>query len=207
MLELGAEQGVFRYCVRIRRLELTNICPLKHTPRDQGRFQRSSRIWSETVEVNTDIRLARLDSLHAGWAIQCPCLTPLLLACLSSPAPTPHHHSPHNSPTPRTTINLRRRPQRQTHTATPEKRSLSTTVRAQIEVHVCAVLIRAGQAGLTAQRVTLGRAEVVDHDDDGGAGVGEGVAAAVCLAGEAPAGSAGWTGAEAWADAEARRGC
>ncbi|KAK5098701.1 hypothetical protein LTS08_006079 [Lithohypha guttulata] len=122
-------------------------------------------------------------------------------------APTPHDHSPHNRATPRTTINLRGCPQRQTHTTTPEKRSLSTTVRAQIEIDICTVLIRAGQTGLAAEWVSLCWAEVVDHDDDGGAGVGEGVAAAVGLAGEAPAGSAGWTDAEPGTDAEARRGC
>lgn len=106
--------------------------------------------------------------------------------------------------------NLSRYSTRQAFTIITEERSLSARVAAQIKVDVSTVLVRAGEAVLDAQRVAVGRAEVVDYtgrvsqgtddywrqavrtlDDDARAGVGQRVAAGVCFADERPAGVAG----------------
>ena len=101
---------------------------------------------------------------------------------LTPPITLPHRALVRNGPTPRTTINLRRSPQRQSHPIIPEERSLCPRIRAQVEVDVRAVLVRAREPGLGAQRVSGGGTQVVDHDDDAGAGVGERVAGGVGLA-------------------------
>ena len=84
---------------------------------------------------------------------------------------------------------------------TSKERALGARVGAQVEVDVGAVLVGAGQADLAAQRVAGRGAQVVDHDDDAGACVGEGCARAVRLADELPARAAGGACAGAGADA------
>jgi len=54
----------------------------------------------------------------------------------------------YHSPTPKTTTNLRRRPQRQPNTVVPKKRRLSPRIRAQIEIDIRAVLVRVRETGL-----------------------------------------------------------
>ena len=107
-----------------------------------------------------------------------------------------------NSPTPLRTSNLHRRAHRQTLAIIPKERRLGPAVRAQIEVHVRAVLVRAREPVLGAQRVPARGAQVVDHHHDGGARVRQRVAARVRLAGQLPAGAARGARARAGAHAE-----
>lgn len=70
--------------------------------------------------------------------------------------------------------------------------------RIKINTHeVCAVLVGAGQAALGTEWVTISWAEVGDLDDDAVASVGDGVAGAVGLDDQLPAGSASWSGTSA----------
>jgi hypothetical protein len=55
---------------------------------------------------------------------------------------------------------------------------------------------------LRAERVALGRAQVVDHDDNGCASVGKLVAARVGFASQLPAGAASWAGTSTGTDTE-----
>jgi hypothetical protein len=65
---------------------------------------------------------------------------------------------------------------RKTNTISAEESSLRSTVAAQVEVDVGSVLIGAAKSVLSTQRVAIGWAEVVDHDHDGCASIGEGIA-------------------------------
>ena len=110
----------------------------------------------------------------------------------------------HNRARVRGTVDLLRGAYRQPNPSrdiTSKERALGARVGAQVEVDVGAVLVGAGQAALAAQRVAGRGAQVVDHGDDAGAGVGEGCARAVRLADELPARAAGGACAGAGADA------
>jgi len=69
--------------------------------------------------------------------------------------------------------------------------SLGTTVAAEVKVDVGAVLVGARETVLGAQWVAVGGTQVVDHDHDAGAGVGESVAGRVGQSDEFPARTAG----------------
>jgi len=103
--------------------------------------------------------------------------------------------------TPLAAIHLLSTTDSQSHTSTSKQRSTSSRINAQVKVEVGTVLVGATQSILCAQRVGVCRAKVCDLDDDGPT---EGllVAAGVGGGGQFPAGSAGWTGACAVADAE-----
>src|SRR5689334_20920919 len=88
--------------------------------------------------------------------------------------------STHHRATPCTTIDLLRRPNRESNTAVPEQRRCGTTVAAQIEVDVGPVLVGVRGGLLAAQRIALARTQVVDHHNDRSASVGKSIAAAVC---------------------------
>lgn len=79
-----------------------------------------------------------------------------------------HRHSPlmHNSTTPLATRNLHSSTHRQAHARIPKQCRVCTAVQTQIKVEVSAVLIRASQAILSAQRVAGSRAEIGDLHDD-----------------------------------------
>ena len=73
-------------------------------------------------------------------------------------------------------INLGSRTKCKSDTAVSKERSRSATVAAQIEVDVGAILVSTGKAVLRTQWVALSRAEVVDHDHNGSASIGQLVA-------------------------------
>ena len=101
-------------------------------------------------------------------------------------------------------VDLGRRTNSQANTSSDvasKEGALGARVGAQVEVDVGAVLVGTGHAALAAKWVAGGGAQVVDHDDNGRAGVGERGAGAVRLADELPAGAAGWAGTSARADA------
>jgi hypothetical protein len=107
-----------------------------------------------------------------------------------------------NSTTPLRARNLHSSTHSQSNPRVTEQSSVSTTVKTQVKVEVSAVLVGSCQAVLAAQRVSGCGAEVGDLDDDAVACVGELVAAAVCVGGEFPAGTAAGAGACSGADAE-----
>jgi len=96
---------------------------------------------------------------------------------------------------------LRRRSQGQPNTTASKQRRRRTIILTQVKVDIGTVLVSARQAVLAAQRVSRGRAQVVDLDDDGVCAV-EGVSAAVGLRSELVAEAAGGAGASAWANTE-----
>jgi hypothetical protein len=65
---------------------------------------------------------------------------------------------------------------RETNTISAEEGSLRSTVAAQVEVDVGSVLVGAAESVLGAQWIAISWAEVVDHDHDGCASIGEGIA-------------------------------
>jgi hypothetical protein len=101
----------------------------------------------------------------------------------------------HHGPTVQATANLLRCAYRQPDTTVAKQRRRGAAVTAKIKVDVGAVLIRVRGRLLAAQGVALAWAQVVDHDHNRVARVGELVAAAVGLRGQAPAGAAGGSGA------------
>jgi len=103
----------------------------------------------------------------------------------------------YNRTTPLVAVHLGGRANSQPNVGATKQRSVGVGVDAKVEVQVGAVLVRARQAGLRAERVARSRAQVGDHDDDTVAVVGDLVTAAVGLEGELPACSAAWTGTSA----------
>jgi len=76
-----------------------------------------------------------------------------------------------NSSRPLRAVNLGHRADCQANTTVPKECGSSSRVGAKVEVNVGTVLIGVGHGALRAQRVSLGRAEVVYHDNDAGPGV------------------------------------
>ena len=107
-----------------------------------------------------------------------------------------------DSTTPRRARDLDSRANSKPNPTASKQSPAGTRVDAEIKVEVGTVLVSAREAALRAKRVARSRAEVGDLHDDGIAGVGKLVAAAVGLRSELPASAAGGTGACAWADAE-----
>jgi len=107
----------------------------------------------------------------------------------------------HDRTTPCPTIDLHRCPDRQSYSIVSEERGLSPRVRAQIEVDIRTILVRPRESRLRAQWVSLRWAQIVNHDDDRCACIGERVAGGVGLTSESPAGAAGGTCASTGANA------
>ena len=110
---------------------------------------------------------------------------------------TSSNYLPHNTPTPLGAIYLRRATHAQTNTTVPKQRRVRPGINAKIEVEVCAILVRAREARLRAQRVALRWAKIGDHDDDAVARVADLTAGAVFLDRKLPACTAAGTGAGA----------
>lgn len=96
---------------------------------------------------------------------------------------TPRFHSMYHSARPSTTTNLLRSPHSKSNTIIPKESRLGPRIRTQIKIHIRTVLIRTAQPILCTQRVPLRWTQIVHHDDDTRAGVGELVPIGVCLTG------------------------
>lgn len=107
-----------------------------------------------------------------------------------------------NSAAPRRARDLYSRANSKANATATKQRRTGTRVDAEIEVQVGAVLVRAGQAILSTERVSGRRAQVGDLNHDAVASVGQAVAAAISLSSQLPACAAGGTGAGAWAYAK-----
>lgn len=64
------------------------------------------------------------------------------------------------------TVNLRSTANTQTNIIVPKQSPVSLRVDAEIKIQIGAVLVRTTHTVLRAKRVTVGRTEVRDHDDD-----------------------------------------
>lgn len=113
---------------------------------------------------------------------------------LRTPAKIPRPPSAHNTPTPLRAVHLHRTPHSESNATVSKQRRIGAGVNAKIEIEVRSVLVRARKTGLRAERVSLRRAQVGDHDDDAVACVADSAAGAVGLDGEFPACAAAGTG-------------
>lgn len=92
---------------------------------------------------------------------------------LRKPERVPISASMHNCATVIGAADLSGRPDSQTNAITAEEGCLGTTVAAKIEVDIGSVLVGARETVLSAQWVSICGAEVVDHDNDRCASIGE----------------------------------
>lgn len=96
---------------------------------------------------------------------------------------TPQYHSMYHSARPGTATDLLRSPHSKSNAIVPKEGRLGSRIRTQIKIHIRTVLIRTAQPILCTQRVPLRWTQIVHHDDDTRAGVGELVPIGVCLTG------------------------
>ena len=81
------------------------------------------------------------------------------------------------------------------HAIVPKESGLRTAIAAEIEIHICTVLVGASEAILGAQRVSLLGAQIVDHDDNACSSIAQRVARRVSLAGDLPTSATSRAGA------------